>query len=195
MSVAAVIPTAVAAVLTGMVPYKNIKVDAPVAAAFGDIGLSSARFIITIGNRAVHDRYRAIPETASLAAVEELFHVCYWLAHTYGQTQPSPSLAFNAGQLPAVSVMPPQTAQKLEALEQALAERDEKLSMLLADKASLGEQIVVLRAEVVELSPPHVLATEAGRSTTSPAAMASATACGSRRMLTGPPGVSARPAG
>jgi APA family basic amino acid/polyamine antiporter len=40
---------AVAAVLTGMVPYQQIKVDAPVAEAFGQVGLGWARFIIAIG--------------------------------------------------------------------------------------------------------------------------------------------------
>lgn len=40
---------AVAAVLTGMVPYNQIDIDAPVAAAFRDKGLPWAQFIISIG--------------------------------------------------------------------------------------------------------------------------------------------------
>ncbi len=39
----------VAAVLTGMVPYTEINIDAPVAAAFASRGLSMARFIISLG--------------------------------------------------------------------------------------------------------------------------------------------------
>ena len=40
---------AFAAVLTGMVPYDKIDIDAPVAAAFSRVGLPWAQFIITIG--------------------------------------------------------------------------------------------------------------------------------------------------
>ena len=40
---------AVAAVLTGMVPYDQIDVDAPVASAFKSVGLVWAQFIVSIG--------------------------------------------------------------------------------------------------------------------------------------------------
>lgn len=40
---------AVAAVLTGMVSYKDIDIDAPVAAAFKTVGLPWAQFIVSIG--------------------------------------------------------------------------------------------------------------------------------------------------
>ncbi len=40
---------AVAAVITGMVPYNQINIDAPISAAFGNIGLPWARFLISIG--------------------------------------------------------------------------------------------------------------------------------------------------
>jgi type I restriction enzyme R subunit len=116
----------------------------------GEAVFAKARLINSIGNRAVHDRYRSIPEAASLAAVEDLFHVCYWLVHTYGKEPPSPSLAFDRSQLPAESGVPPEAAERLQAIEQALAERDERLSTLLADKANLDEQIVLLRAEVAK---------------------------------------------
>jgi APA family basic amino acid/polyamine antiporter len=39
----------VAAVLTGMVPYNKINVDAPVSDAFAQVGLTWARFIISLG--------------------------------------------------------------------------------------------------------------------------------------------------
>jgi len=116
--------------------------------AAGEAVFAKARLINSVGNRAVHDRYRAVPQSAALATVEELFHVCYWLAHTYGRKPPSPDLRFDPTQLPAESGIPPQTVAKLQALEAALAERDEKLSALLADKADLDEQIVALRTEV-----------------------------------------------
>ncbi len=40
---------AVAAVITGMVPYKDINVDAPVASAFKSVGLAWAQFVISVG--------------------------------------------------------------------------------------------------------------------------------------------------
>ncbi len=40
---------AMVAVLTGMVPYNEIKVDAPVAAAFRQVGLNWAEFLIAVG--------------------------------------------------------------------------------------------------------------------------------------------------
>lgn len=40
---------AVAAVLTGMVPYDKIDVNAPIATAFQQVGYQSAQFIVTIG--------------------------------------------------------------------------------------------------------------------------------------------------
>jgi APA family basic amino acid/polyamine antiporter len=40
---------AVAAVLTGMVPYNQINIDAPVSDAFGRVGLPWAQFLISIG--------------------------------------------------------------------------------------------------------------------------------------------------
>ncbi|MEN6358058.1 MAG: amino acid permease [Armatimonadota bacterium] len=40
---------AVAAILTGMVPYNKIDVNAPVASAFGQVGLPWARFLVSMG--------------------------------------------------------------------------------------------------------------------------------------------------
>ncbi len=40
---------AVAAVLTGMVNYKDIDINAPIASAFEQVGFASAQFIVTVG--------------------------------------------------------------------------------------------------------------------------------------------------
>jgi len=40
---------AVAAVLTGMVPWREINIEAPIARAFSDVGLTTASHIITLG--------------------------------------------------------------------------------------------------------------------------------------------------
>jgi len=47
--VCTVLYIAVAAVLTGMVPYDQIKINAPVAEAFKQVGLPWAQFVISLG--------------------------------------------------------------------------------------------------------------------------------------------------
>lgn len=109
---------------------------------------SKARVINTLGNCAVHG-HRAIPSDDALAAVRELFHVCYWLGHTYGRVaRPAPGLAFDAGRLPKPAPAPTQTAEQLLQLESALHERDEKLTAILADRTALDEELKRLRTEV-----------------------------------------------
>ncbi len=66
----------------------------------GDAVFSKARVIVTLGNHAVHS-HRPIPDNDALVAVRELFHICYWLARTYGRVgRPAPGLAFDPGALP-----------------------------------------------------------------------------------------------
>ena len=49
LAICTILYIAVSAVLTGMVPYSQIDVNAPVARAFEKVGFASAQFIITIG--------------------------------------------------------------------------------------------------------------------------------------------------
>jgi type I restriction enzyme R subunit len=115
----------------------------------GEAVFSKARVINTLGNRAVHS-HRAIPQADALAAVRELFHVCYWFARTYGRKdRPAPRLAFDPAVLPRPPAVAQQTAEQLRALEESLRERDEKLAALLADKGALDEKLKRLRADVV----------------------------------------------
>jgi type I restriction enzyme R subunit len=116
--------------------------------AVGEAVFNKAVLITRIGNRAVHDN-RAIRESASVAAVRELFHVCYWLAHTYARgTKPLPGLAYNPDAAAPSASVGTQTAAKLQELEASLAERDEKLTALLVDREALDDELVRLRAEV-----------------------------------------------
>ena len=119
--------------------------------AVGEAVFNKAVLITRIGNRAVHDN-RAIPESASVAAVRELFHVCYWLAHTYARgaeacARARPTTRHAAAPSAAVGT---QTAAKLQELEASLAERDEKLTALLVDREALDDELVRLRAEVAK---------------------------------------------
>ena len=118
--------------------------------AAGEAVFSKARVINTLGNRAVHG-HRAIPVDDALVAVRELFHVCYWLAHTYARAdRPAPGLVFDPDTLPRPGPGPKQTAEQLQQLEAALRERDEKLVAVLADRTALDEELRRLRIEVAE---------------------------------------------
>jgi len=119
--------------------------------AVGEAVFNKALFISRIGNRAVHD-HRAVPESASIAALKELFHICYWLAHTYARgVRPDPALEFALPAAPAApTVAAAQSAEKLRQLEYSLAERDEKLTELLVDRDNLDEELQRLRAEITQ---------------------------------------------
>lgn len=109
---------------------------------------SKARIIKDLGNQAVHSS-RAVPPGDAVVAAKELFHVCFWLARTYAQKEkPAPDLTFDLALLPKTTPLPLQTADQLRQLEDELQSKDEKLSVLLADKASLDEELKRLRAEV-----------------------------------------------
>jgi type I restriction enzyme, R subunit len=114
----------------------------------GEAVFSKARVITALGNRAVHS-HKAIAANDALVAVRELFHVCYWLARTYGRVaRPAPGLAFNPAALPKPAPAQKQSAEQLQRLEAGLRERDEKLAALLTDKNALDEELKRLRAEV-----------------------------------------------
>jgi type I restriction enzyme R subunit len=118
--------------------------------AAGEAVFNKARVINTLGNRAVHG-HNAMPADDALAAVGELFHVCYWLARTYARdARPAPNLAFDPSALPRTTLIPKQTAEQLAQLEVALRERDEKLAVILADRTALDEELARLRALVAE---------------------------------------------
>ncbi len=104
----------------------------------------------------MHSARKVLPADAQ-GATRELFHICYWLARTYGQrSRPEPGLAFNpallAKPVAAALAAPQQTQEQLQKLEAQLRERDEKLSILLgthaAQSEALNAQLAQLRSEV-----------------------------------------------
>lgn len=114
----------------------------------GDAVFNKARVIKDLGNLAVHSM-RPVRQFDALTATKELFHVCYWLAHTYSTgTKPASGLMFDAALLPTAAPASKQTVDQLKRLEQELHERDEKLSVLLADRTTLDAELSRLRAEV-----------------------------------------------
>jgi type I restriction enzyme R subunit len=115
----------------------------------GEAVFSKAKVIVTLGNRAVHS-HRAIPQSDAVQAVKELFHFCYWFARLYARGQkPDAQLLFRESDLPTDS-LPKQTLDQLRSLDAKLAEKDEKLLSVLADKENLDAVIKKLRKEVAE---------------------------------------------
>lgn len=103
-----------------------------------------------LGNMAVHG-HRPVQQFDALTAVRELFHVAYWLAHTYAHgAKPAPGLAFDPTALPKTTPLPKQTVEQLQRLEKELSERDQNLSALLADKTALDAELTRLRIEIAE---------------------------------------------
>lgn len=115
----------------------------------GDAVFNKAKVLVTLGNRAVHSP-RDIPQTDSVQAVKELFHFCYWFARLYARrNRPDGQLTFDQTALPT-TLIPKQTLDQLKRLEKQLQEKDEKLTVVLADKDKLGDEIKRLRKEVAE---------------------------------------------
>jgi type I restriction enzyme R subunit len=119
-------------------------------AAAGEAVFTKARVIAQLGNRAVHSS-KPVQQYDALVAVRELFHVCYWLAHSYSRTnRPSPELTFDESLLPKGATAQSQTPDQLAALQAELNARDEELTALLSDKTSLDEELKKVRAELEE---------------------------------------------
>ncbi len=113
----------------------------------GDALFTKAKLIKDLGNLAVHST-RKMAVADAVTATRELFHLCYWLARTYGQqSHPNPGLRFSLELLPKASVVPQQTLDQMKKLETQLHEHDEKLSALQAGKAALDEELKKLREE------------------------------------------------
>jgi len=116
----------------------------------GEAVFNKARVIVRLGNQAVHSHRPIQPHDAE-TAVRELFHVGYWLAHTYARGEkPASGVAFDVGALPKAAPVPKQTIGQLQPLEAELQERDEWLTVLLADNSTLDEELQHLRAAVAE---------------------------------------------
>ena len=116
----------------------------------GPAVFAKARLIKDLGNLAVHS-HKPIRQFDALTAVRELHHLCFWLARTYARgPKPSDGLTFDPGLLPKATAVPPQTQEQLQQLENRLHERNEILETLLADKATLSQELQQLRAEIVK---------------------------------------------
>jgi type I restriction enzyme R subunit len=120
-------------------------------AAVGQKIFIKTKLIKDLGNLAAHS-HRPLQQLDSMTAVRELFHVCFWLARTYGKAgKPADGLTFDPLLLPKTSPVPPQTLAQLLQLESQLAEKDTKLTELLTGKAALDAELERLRAEIAAI--------------------------------------------
>jgi type I restriction enzyme R subunit len=117
----------------------------------GDAIFTKAKLIKDLGNLAAHSTRKILP-TDAVTATRELFHVCYWLARTYGHRErPDPGLRFDPTQIPSAATapaVPSQSIDQLQKLQTQLQERDEKLTVLLSNKLALDDELKKLREEV-----------------------------------------------
>jgi len=106
------------------------------------------RAIKDLGNHAVHS-HKPVTQAEAVAAVRELFHVCYWLARTYAKgAKPDAGTTFNPLALPAAQEGPRQTLAELQELSARLASEREKALAALAERDELDEALKQARAEL-----------------------------------------------
>src|SRR5215469_9619127 len=110
-----------------------------------------AKLIKDLGNLAAHS-HKPLQPVDSMTAVRELFHICFWLARTYGKaTKTADDLAFNPALLPKTSPVPPQTLTQIQELETQLAEKDTKL----AELERLRAEIAAIKKQNAETPDTH----------------------------------------
>lgn len=110
--------------------------------------LTKAKVVIRLGNQAVHSE-KMIGQHDSVSSLRELTHITYWLARTYSRSGVPSAPNFDQGNLPKpIASLVKQTVDKLKAQQEQLSAKDEKLSIVLADKNRLSDELNTLREEV-----------------------------------------------
>jgi len=110
--------------------------------------LTKAKVVIRLGNQAVHSE-KVIGQHDSVSSLRELTHITYWLARTYSRSGVPSAPTFDQGNLPKpIASLVKQTVDKLKAQQEQLSAKDEKLSIVLADKNRLSDELTTLREEV-----------------------------------------------
>lgn len=118
----------------------------------GEAIFTKATVIIGIGNRAAHAK--ATKKSDAVTAIQELFHVAYWLARTYGErARPDPSLQFNEAFVPAAKQESAVTVEQLKRQEDALKAKDAENAALQEKLDGMGAvhaELEALRSEVAK---------------------------------------------
>lgn len=118
----------------------------------GEAIFTKATVVIGIGNRAAHAK--ATKKADAVTAIQELFHVAYWLARTYGErSRPEPSLQFSEALIPVAKQESTVTIEQLKRQEDALKASDAENAALKEKLEGLGAvhaELEALRAEVAK---------------------------------------------
>lgn len=116
----------------------------------GEAIFTKATVVIGIGNRAAHAK--ATKKADAVIAIQELFHVAYWLARTYGErARPNPALQFDEALVPAAKQESAVTVEQLKRQEDALKAKDAENAALKEKLDGLGAvhaELEALRAEI-----------------------------------------------
>lgn len=132
----------------------------------GEKLVAKARILKNLGNSAVHEGTRAVPERSALTALRELFHFGYWLARTYGRgAKPDPGLQFKPETVPRNTQVAVATLRQLQEIAKRFAEtvkaRDEAEAKRLASEEERGKleaEISALRAEIAAVKAANLAA-------------------------------------
>ena len=114
----------------------------------GSALLTKAQIVKNLGNLAVHS-HKPVNQTDAFSAVRELFHFCFWIARTYARgAKPADGITFRAELLAKEAGASQKTVAQLQALEDQLRQKDEKLVELLEGKETLDAELKRLREEI-----------------------------------------------
>lgn len=130
--------------------------------------VAKARIIKDYGNTAVHDP-KPVPFSQAATALRELFHLSYWLVHTYAKgAKPDPGLAFSPEALPRTSSIPVSNLKQLQEIARrfsaAIAERNEAEKKRLAsdvERGRLESELAALRLEFAAVKAANAKAADA----------------------------------
>ncbi|BEI40641.1 DEAD/DEAH box helicase family protein [Polynucleobacter sp. HIN9] len=130
----------------------------------GEAIFTKATVVIGIGNRAAHAK--ATKKADAVIAIQELFHVAYWLARTYGErARPNPALQFDEALVPAAKQERAVSVEQLKRQEDALRAKDAEnaalkekldgLSVVHAELEALRAEIAKAKAENTKVQDTH----------------------------------------
>ena len=123
----------------------------------GDGIVTKAKLIKDLGNKAVHET-KAVQPARAVTVLRELFHVSYWLVHTYARgAKPPPGIQFDVGKLEKTLTIKASTVQQIKKLQEDSVTREkaldeEKTAWLKteAEREKLEAEIKRLRNEVAK---------------------------------------------
>lgn len=117
-------------------------------ALVGDTIFTKIRLVTKVGNRAAHEA-REVEAGLVRQAVEDLFHISFWLAATYGRTsRPAAGLAFDPSELSRRDDVLKRSFAQLQQLNADLAARDQSIAELVRRDAERDAELSALRAEL-----------------------------------------------